>query len=508
MSNRNDQALRDIVKGAGIVYTGLVVEVIIAFFAQVLAARYLSVGGFGGLTVGMSIVNIGAILASLGLGGGLTRYLPRLSDDEKRAAVKSAFLFCVPTALAFGAILTYHADTIARQVFNSPDVAVSIRIFSATIPFAAVSVVAIGGIRGQKQSQYRVYVENILRPVVRFGLIIVAVIYGLKQAGFASAYAVPYVLGSIAATYYLHQSIPDQTAPIDWELTREIVSYSIPYVVSAATNFAYRSIDVFLILYFLGNEAVGVYGVAYAAGQLVLMFSAAFNFLGSPVASELEASDGPDEMLSVHQSVLRWLVVVSVPTIVPLALFPATFINTVYGVRYIDGALTLSILAVGFAISNFLSAQSSLLEALGNSRELAVNNTIAALINIGLNVVLIPPYGIFGAAVATVAAYLIRDGLMIVELWYHIGRFPLSKAVLEPIAVAVPLLAFGAIIVPSLPDTLLTTILFTAVFGGGYLLLLLAVFGLRVEEVMLIRSVQERLGFQSAAVDAFVRRFS
>jgi O-antigen/teichoic acid export membrane protein len=61
MTVDQDQAIRDVVKGAGVVYGGLLVEVVIAFVAQVIAARYLSVSGFGGLTTGTSLVNIGAV---------------------------------------------------------------------------------------------------------------------------------------------------------------------------------------------------------------------------------------------------------------------------------------------------------------------------------------------------------------------------------------------------------------------------------------------------------------
>ena len=67
-----DQAVRDVVKGASIVYVGLFLELLIAFVAQVLAARYLSVSGFGGLTTGTALLDLGSVVAGLGLASGLT----------------------------------------------------------------------------------------------------------------------------------------------------------------------------------------------------------------------------------------------------------------------------------------------------------------------------------------------------------------------------------------------------------------------------------------------------
>ena len=77
-----DQAIRDVIKGASIVSVGLFLELLIAFVAQVIAARYLSAADFGGLTAGSAILDIGAIIAGLGLASGLTRYLPRVDDAE------------------------------------------------------------------------------------------------------------------------------------------------------------------------------------------------------------------------------------------------------------------------------------------------------------------------------------------------------------------------------------------------------------------------------------------
>jgi O-antigen/teichoic acid export membrane protein len=147
MGKQRDQAIRDIVKGAGIVYAGLVIEVVIAFLAQVIAARFLSASSFGGITTGTALVNIGAIIAGLGFGPGLTRYLPRLDAGEKAAVTRFAYLLTVPFSVVLGALVSLNATFIASRVFDDPAVAESIRVFGAAIPFAAVLGLAIGGIR-------------------------------------------------------------------------------------------------------------------------------------------------------------------------------------------------------------------------------------------------------------------------------------------------------------------------------------------------------------------------
>jgi len=206
-----DQAIRDVVKGASIVYIGLFAELFIALVAQILAARYLSVSDFGGITTGTALLDIGSIIGGLGLASGLTRYLPRVDDKEKRSLATAAVVVTAVVSFALGATVTLNASSIAREVFGDSSVASSIRIFGAAIPFAALLNVSIGGIRGEKQSLYRVYVKN---PASRCPSCSrhFAVSYGFGQVGLASAYAIPYVASAVLALVLLHRSLPHQSS--------------------------------------------------------------------------------------------------------------------------------------------------------------------------------------------------------------------------------------------------------------------------------------------------------
>lgn len=509
MSTKVDQAIRDVVKGASIVYFGLILEVVIAFLAQVLAARYLTLTDFGGLTTGIAILDIGAVVATLGLGEGLTRYLPREDEEDKRSIAWLAFFVPLVLSIAIGAALVFNAGFIASQVFGDPAVETSIQIFGAAIPFASLLLVAVGGIRGQKRPVYRIYVENLTRPLVRFGLVILAVLYGLGQAGFAGAYTVPYVASSILAVYLFTRTLPEVISwpRIDWRLAGRVLRYSVPFVATGMASFIYRSIDIFMVLYFLDSSSVGTYGVAYAAGRLMLTFSSAMNFLGAPIASELDIGT-KSKSWHVHNSMVRWLLIVSVPAAIPLVFFPEEFITFLYRPRYASGSAALAVLAIGFLIHNVSSAHGNVLRALGNSRELAINNVFAAVLNVVLNLVLIPRYGILGAAIATVSSYLLIDAMMTVELYYHTGQNPFSDTVMYPGLIAIPLLLVARIAAPRLPSTFPWIVVFTVAFALVYLASIVVILGLTSQEVMIIRSALERYGIDLGPMNDLIDRFA
>lgn len=501
-----DQAIRDVVKGAGVVTIGLILELLIAFVAQVVAARYLSAADFGGLTAGTALLDVGAIVAGLGLASGLTRYLPRVAAGEKRMLALFTVGVSLVTSTVLGATVALNASFIATEVFGNPNVTVSIRIFGAAIPFATLLNLAVGGIRGQERSSYWVLVKNVIHPLVRITLVVGAVLYGADQAGLAGAYALPYVISASVGFLLLYQTLPRARTAFDRERIEEVTRYSLPFTISGISGFVYRSSDIFLVLFFLGDAATGVYGVAYAAVSFMGVFQTAFNFLGSPIASRLEADGAIEDVMALFQAVVRWLLVASVCAFVPLGVFATDFLATIYGSKYAAGGPVLAVLAVGFAVKNVLSVHNSILKAVGRSKILSFNSAIAAITNVLLNLVLIPRMGLLGAAIATTASFLIRDGLATAEVYFALGRTPLSWRATRSVVIGIPFLAFvGIFVLPATPGTILWLLAITGMTTTAFVVTVLLIFGLSETDVMIIRSAEEQYGIPLERVDWLIR---
>ncbi|MBX0303030.1 flippase [Haloarcula salinisoli] len=504
-----DQAVRDVVKGASIVYVGLFLELLIAFVAQVVAARYLSVGDFGGLTAGTALLDVGSIVAGLGLASGLTRYLPRVEAAQKRLLGLFTVGVTGLTSTILGTGVALNASFIATRIFGDPSVTVSIRIFGMAIPFAALLNVAVGGIRGQERSTDRVLVKNIVQPLARMTLVAAAVWYGLGQAGLAGAYAVPYAVSAIIGLALFYRSLPDVSTVVETNLVSEVTRYSLPFTISDVSSFVYRSSDIFLVLYFLGGAATGIYGVAYAAVSFMGMFSTAFNFLGTPIASRLENEGDIEEVMELFRSVVRWLIVASVCALVPLAVFATDFISIIYQSKYASGGPVLAVLALGFAAKNVLSIHNSILQAVARSKTLSANTVIAAVSNLLLNVLLIPRFGLVGAAIATLLSFLIRDGLAAVQVYLTLGSSPLTPSALRPLVPAVPfLLIVWTVVAPATPGTFLWLLAVTGLTATVYTVVVLVAFGLSETELMIIRSAEEQYGLDFSRIDWLITRLA
>jgi len=497
-----DQAIRDVVKGASVVTVGLFLELFIAFVAQVVAARYLSAADFGGLTAGTALLDIGAIIAGLGFAQGLTRYLPRVNAGQKRMFTLVTVSITLVTSTLLGLAVALNAAFIAVEVFGNPNVTVSIRIFGAAIPFASLLNLAVGGIRGQERSTYWVMVKNVVHPIARITLVVGAVLYGADQAGLAGAYALPYAVSATLGLLLLYRTLPPSQMTFERDKIEELTRYSLPFTIGGISSFVYRSSDIFLILYFLSDTATGIYGVAYAAVSFMGMLSTGINFLGSPIASRLENDGDIDEVMEMFRASVRWLLIASVCSLVPLGIFASDFIGVIYGSQYTAGGQVLTVLAVGFALKNLLSIHGPILEALGHSKTLSFNSTVAAVTNILLNLTLIPRMGIVGAAAATTISFLLRDGLAAAQVYRALDTTPLSWRATRSSVLAVPfLLIIWTIVAPATPGTFLWLFGITCLTSAIYVAAVLAVFGLTETDIMIVRSAEERYSLPLSRVD-------
>jgi O-antigen/teichoic acid export membrane protein len=167
------------------------------------------------------------------------------------------------------------------------------------------------------------------------------------------------------------------------------------------------------------------------------------------------------------------------------------------------------VLAIGFAIRNVLAIHGPILEGLGRSRLLMNNSLSTAMLYLGLNLVLIPRYGILGAAIATAASYFIRELLSAIEVWYIIGEVPADWSAIGPAAVGSMLIgAFAVWVGPLVPGTFLWLVVASGAFSVVYLLVVLTLFGLSTSEVMVIRSVEERFGLPLGPFNRVIRFFA
>jgi len=220
---------------------------------------------------------------------------------------------------------------------------------------------------------------------------------------------------------------------------RRYLSYGVPMIPKEAAGSLLHHVDKFLVLYFLGPVAAGIYAVVYAVGTVFTSATSIFNSTLYPNVVQAWENEEFDDLERFYGVFLRWYVILITPAIVGISLLAnpvLRFISTNTIAQ--EGGLLVPVLAIAFAFQGLEFILSYPLQAAERTRIIAGITTAAVTLNIILNVAFIPVIGILGAAIATAIAFRIRTGAL---YWFasdHLDlRIPLNGAAHSLAATAV-----------------------------------------------------------------------
>jgi len=259
---------------------------------------------------------------------------------------------------------------------------------------------------------------------------------------------------------------------------------------------------------FKTSQEVGLYNVASPLANFISAPLVAMALIYLPVTSGLHAQGLIPEIRENFSILTKWLCSTTLPLFLILFLFPETVLNFLFGSNYAPAASALRILSLGFIISNLLGPNRATLIVMGKSRFTMWATLAAAVLNIGLNIVLIPPLGIEGAAIASTVA-LVAINLIVSWKLYSLGRIqPLSKNLIKPTVASLALVfliqfIFGNFVTVTWWMLLLILILYYGIYGVAVLLTR----SFDKEDISMLLAIEKGAGVNLSIAKSILRRF-
>jgi len=191
-----------------------------------------------------------------------------------------------------------------------------------------------------------------------------------------------------------------------------------------------------------------------------------------------------------------------------LCLFPEAVLNLFFGPTYIAAAPALRILSLGFITSNLFGPNHSILLAMGKSRFIMWTALAAAIVSVLLNVILIPPLGIVGAAIAMSVSVVLAKAVIAVRVFSLCRAQPLSKNLIKPVIASVLLASLFWFVTRTLVTVswwmlLLLFVVYFAIYGIAVVLTR----SFDKEDIALLLELEKRSGINVAPVKRMLSRF-
>lgn len=484
-------------KGSGIVAVGRIFAQGSRFVIIALLARLLGAEQYGLYNLAITAATLTSQLAQLGLNSALVRYVAILAgrqDDEglwgalQVGVGISAFL-----SVLYSAGLFALAYPIAEHVFNDPKLAPLLQLASPFVSLLTLSEILAGAARGFKKMEYMVIAQNFAQLLVRLVLTVVLALVGLDAFRAVVIFGLSDGVASIILIYFLNKEFsfkrPLHAARRD---TRAIIGFALPLWLSEMMT-AFRSNLQTLLLGSLNTiTSAGIFSVAANVNLLGHTSYTAITLSARPLIAELDDRGDREQLARLYQTTTRWMLTLNLPVFLALVLFSAPILS-IFGESFVDGSTALALLAVAELLNVGTGMCGAVIDMTGHSRLKFANAIVQAGLSVGANVLLIPRWGLLGAATATLIANAIINLLKVIQVWILFRILPYNLSFIKPAVASLAALATGLTVGRWLPAeaTLLHTgiqvLIMFAVYAGIVLLL-----GLSPEERMVLARLRRR----------------
>jgi O-antigen/teichoic acid export membrane protein len=464
--------------GTGQNAVGLVAAMLAAFGTQVLITRALGSAAFGVVTVATQLAFVGGAATRFGMDMAAVRRvaidLGRGQRARVRAVVTRAAVIAGAVSVAAGAGVFAASDWLARVFTTAPgDGRSAFHAAAVAVPFVALAQVYLGATRGLKVMRHTLYIYWLGQPAAWIGLMLLGWLAARTVGVSVLAYAGSWIVATVAAVWIWRRLTAGFGAlPPEPGETGDLLRYGAPRAPAALFSQLLFWTDLFVLANFASSAEVGVYAAAVRAAQVILLFLISVNYVFSPFVADLHHRGDRDRLDALFKSLTRWMLAATLPIFIVLAVAPGSVLR-LFGEGFGAGRAALLILVAGQLVNVATGSVGFILIMVGRTGvDLAVNTASVALSAVTATL-LVPRYGIEGAAVAGALTLALSNLCRLGLVWRFLRIQPFTRDHLRlavPAAVGVAGAWLGHLMAQGgvwQTDLVITAVLGTLAYGAA-----------------------------------------
>jgi O-antigen/teichoic acid export membrane protein len=205
-----------------------------------------------------------------------------------------------------------------------------------------------------------------------------------------------------------------------------LMRYAVPLSVTSMLFRLNLWMDIIMLGFLSDTTQVGLYKITSALAMLAGIPVSALASIFNPIISEHIERKDLTGLNTLLKTVTRWLIIISIPILLAMLLL-TDLVLLPFDPAYMAGEPALMILLVGQVSWIACAPAMRIVPMSGHSMLNLVSSSVAALLNIGLNVLLIPEYGAIGAAIATASTLFSWSIWRLAEVWWISKCFPFDR---------------------------------------------------------------------------------
>ncbi len=353
----------------------------------------------------MTIIGFLGLFDSLGLPAAAARFVAAYSAtaDVGRLGgfLRGSLALLTGCNIVFAGTVLLAGPWLAVHFYHAPALSSYLWAF-ALIMFLGVLTTFLGQVMaGYRDVARRTIITHFIgTPAnIAFSVTLISLGFGLTgylAAQVASAFLVLTLL--VFAVWKMTPSAARISKPFA-RVEKEVVTFSLAAFGLAALGFVLSQADTIVLGHYLLAKQVGVYAVAMALIGFVPIALNSVNQIFSPIISELHTSGNRALLQQLYATITKWILILTFPLAMTVAVFSRSLM-AIFGPGFQAGAAVVAIGAVGQFFNCAVGSVGYLLLMSGNQLQLVRIQAANAVLMVVLNVLLVPRFGIKGAALA------------------------------------------------------------------------------------------------------------
>tara|TARA_Y100000310_G_scaffold345402_1_gene464551 strand:+ start:59234 stop:60712 length:1479 start_codon:yes stop_codon:yes gene_type:complete len=397
--------------GASITLIFSILAALVAYVTRVILARNLTVEQYGLFYAVFTFIIFFLFFRGLGLEQALVKYIAQFKVNNELNAIKtsifSVFFFQLLSSLIFATLFLAFANYLATNYFQVPIASKMIFFLVIYVIFSILFIIAKHIFQGLQQMSLFASVE-LTKNVIILLLILFFMYLGFQIMAPVYAFALvspilfllyfPFLFTKI--NLFKHKIVNFK------QTSKKLFLFGIPVFATSVGGKIIGYIDTLILTYLGTLTQVGIYNVVLPSALIFLFFAKAIGSIVFPLSSELWAKNDHKRLNTGVSLIHNYLLIFIIPIVLAIFYYTPFFLNLLFGAKYVSGAVAMQILLLGVLVYMIGSINNNIISGIGHPIVVAKIIAISAVINVTLNLILIPIFGIEGAAAATSLSYL------------------------------------------------------------------------------------------------------
>lgn len=412
LSKLHDKHLKELVKGS---FGFLILKVVGIGISYVFL--YLAIQWYGALVVGIYSITVSALRSALlfgrlGLDNALVRFIAEYSVKGRKDLVRKVYLrglgAAIPCSLGISVLLYFAAPVLANHVFKNPALTTTIRIISFVILPGTLIHLNAAALRGLKRIKSHSFLLNVAQFLL--GCVILLLFKSIldKTTAPVTAYAIATAAAALVSFSFGRigeSTAPKQSSANDAIRTWPLLKVAFPMLLTGCYSFVLNQTGTLALGIFGSEIDVGIFTVVLKIAAFLTFSLTSINSIAAAKFSESFSTGDMQGFKQITRYSTRLIFWTTVPIGAIFLLFPMHIIRF-FSEEIKSGATALVILIIGYFVNAVSGPVGTILNMTGH--QVVYQNIVlaAALVNIILNILLIPPMGINGAAIANTVSMI------------------------------------------------------------------------------------------------------